>query len=184
MQRIRYSMRRGGAVAFGLISLAGSLQAAPPVMRDAATHDQLSARLRREVQVDPMSRMVPAKGADPSVVNRPDDILNQSEILCFGGFATLVPKRALLGVAAKFKDRTVFKDGARVVPWSEFYARNRSWLTTVEVSPDEAGGRAQLPDPVLRQVAECGEIVVATYLGGPISVLEYKPVSTTDNTRK
>lgn len=152
----------------------GSGVAAPPVMRDAATHDQLVQALRKESQNDPMKRMEPSKGADPSLVNRPKDILTESDILCFGGMATLVPKRAILLKPQSMADRTTMKAGARLVPWMEFFARNRGWITTVEVSRVQAEGNEDLSEDTRKQVTECGNLVVATYQGGPISVLPLK----------
>lgn len=148
---------------------------APPVMRDAATHQQLLDQQRREAAQDPMAGMTPCHDPDPALANAPKDLLGQSDILCFGGMATLVPKRALLGVPGKFKSRTKIEEGARILTWVEFLAKNSAWITTVEVTPDEAAGRELLSQKTLQQVAECGTVVVATFLGGPVSVLEYKP---------
>jgi len=163
---------------------AGRSSAQTPIMRDAATHQQLADQQRKAPPPDPMSELEPCNGPDPSVANAPKDLLSQSEILCHGGIGTLVPKGALLTVPAKFKARTKMAAGAKVVTWAQFLAQNRTWLTAVEVTIDEAAGRELLPQNTQRQMADCGNVVVATYLGGPISVLEFKPTQGVAATRR
>ena len=119
-------------VMFGPVAF--SQEARQPVMRDAATHEQLSLAMRKVSQSDPMRRMTMSKGADPSLVNQPQDLVASSDILCVGGFATLVPKRAVMCVPKNLADRMKFQPGSRIVGWAEFYAQNRGWITTVEVS--------------------------------------------------
>jgi hypothetical protein len=160
------------------LGLGIQLIAAPPVMRDAATHQELVARKRAAGEPGLPAGMKPCKGPDPSRTNQPGDLIGRSDLLCHGGVATLVPKRALLAVPDRFRQRLRMSDGARVVTWAEFLAKHRDWITTVEVTPEEAGGRAMLPEQTARQIADCGTVVVATFLGGPISVLEYQPAPT------
>ncbi|MCF7676297.1 MAG: hypothetical protein K9N23_15865 [Akkermansiaceae bacterium] len=173
----------GLAVAGMAILINGQAFGTPPVMRDAATHQRLVGQ-RSAAGHDPMSDFEPCEGQDPSRVNPPKDILEKSEILCFGGVATLVPKYALLGIPAKFKARTKIANGARVLPWVEFLAKNRSWISTVEVTADEAAGRQMLPAKTQQAVVDCGNVVVATHLDGPISVLEYRPGLAAGSARK
>ncbi|MBN8460462.1 MAG: hypothetical protein J0M04_21745 [Verrucomicrobia bacterium] len=163
---------------------AGLAVAAPPVMRDAATHEQLLARKKAEGEPALPEGMKPCQGADPSKTGRPGDLIERSDLLCHGGVATLVPKRALLAVPERFRSRLAMRDGSQVVTWEEFLAIHREWITTVEVTLDEAAGRALLPDKTVRRVAESGNVVVATFLGGPISVLEYRPVPEAGTTKK
>jgi hypothetical protein len=155
-------------------ALRGAEPTGKPVMRDAVTHDQLVAILRKEQPNDPIKKLEAATGVDPSVVNRPKDLLSESDILCFGGIATLVPKRAILLSPANFADRVGFKPGAQIVSWVDFYAANRGWITTVEVSRTQAEGNLGLPEDMQKQMAKSGNLVVATFLGGPISVLPLK----------
>lgn len=164
-------------IVVGLLSITGLCSGEPepkPVMRDAATQEQLVTILRQDRLNDPMKKMVPTEGEDPSVVNRPKDLLSESDILCFGGIATLVPKRAILLSPQNYAERMGFKPGAQIVSWLDFYARNRGWITTVEVSRIEAEGNTGLPDDTQRQMSKSGNLIVATYKGGPISVLPLK----------
>lgn len=149
-------------------------------MRDAATHDQLAAKLRGVQQADPMLKLEPAKGADPAKENRIPDLLSQSDIVCFGGRATLVPKRAVLHIPANLTERMKLQPGALIQSWGEFLAANRGWITTMEVTRVQAEGREVFDEDTIKRLSESTQLVVATFQGGPISVLPPKVVAPTE----
>jgi hypothetical protein len=165
-----------GLGVFAAMTATGSAEV--PAMRDAATHEQIVLTLRKADQADPMKNMPVAKGEDPSMANRPKDLISQSDIISFQGIATLVPKRAILQIPKNYGNRIALEAGAQIMGWADFYARNRGWITTVEVSRTQAEGKLPLPDETQKQMTECGNLVVATYLGGPISVLPLKEPET------
>jgi hypothetical protein len=142
--------------------------------RDAATHDQLVKRLKYMESREPMSKLAPATGKDPSKNDQTSDFLKQSDIICFNGVATFVPKRAILATPAKLKDRLAMKPGARIVSWTEFLDLNRGWVNTVEVDRPQAEGNKMMEEEVSERIAKSSNLVVATYKGGPISVLPLK----------
>lgn len=154
-----------------MASLVAGLRAETVKMRDAATHEQLSAALQKPGQRDPMVTLKPSVGIDPASVNRPKDILSDSDILCFGAYATLVPKRAILQIPKNFADRMGLQPRARIQNWADFFAANRGWITTVEVSRTQAQGKEPIADETRKQMVKSGNLIVATYKGGPISVL-------------
>lgn len=145
-----------------------------PKMRDASTHDQLVLAYRNASNADPMRTLKAAKGSDPSIVNQPKDLVSDSDILCFGGIATLVPKRAILHIPPKLADRLKFQQGSQIQSWSDFFALNRGWITTVEVSRAQAEGNKAIAEEISERIGKSSNLVVATYLGGPISVLPLK----------
>lgn len=145
-----------------------------PVMRDVATHEQLVAQLRKAEQNDPMKKLQPTQGEDPSVVNRSKDLLADSDIISFRGVATLVPKRAVLQIPQSCTERMKLEPGARIISWADFYAANRGWITTVEVSRPQAEGNLPIGEDSKKMMSTCRNLVVATYQGGPISVLPPK----------
>lgn len=162
----------GLAIAFfGLPDI--PVHSAPPVMRDAATHEQLAQRYRSAEQTDPMKKMPPSQGEDPAK-NLPQDLLSQSDFICFGGVATLVPKRAILTVPKALEDRTRLEAQFRIVGWLEFYSLNRAWITTVEVTRQQAEGNVALSEDTYASLKESTTLVVATFKGGPISILPLK----------
>ncbi len=153
----------------------GWAEDAPAVpMRDAVTHDELAAKLRGVQQVDPMLKMAPAKGADPAKASPPPNLLSQSDIVCFGGRATLVPKQAILHLPPNLAERLKFQAGARIQSWAEFYTENRGWIITMEVSRVQAEGRQALDEETCKRLNNSPNLVVATFQGGPISVLPPK----------
>jgi hypothetical protein len=159
--------------------LASSQTTKAPQMRDASTHAQLSLVHKKAAETDPMRNMVPAKGPDPSLIDPPKNLIANSDIICFGGLVTLVPKRAILGIPKNFADRMKFQPGSKIKTWADFYAQNRGWITTVEVSRIEAEGNKPMAEEVYKSIGKSKNLVVATYQGGPISVLPLKvPVET------
>lgn len=149
------------------------------VMRDAATHDDLSRRLHKVEEEDPMKKLPVSTLEDP-VKNAPKDLLSQSDIISFGGIATLVPKRAILQIPANYANRIKFAEGSQICGWADFYAANRGWITTVEISRLQAEGNEPMPEETSKQLTKSGNLVVAVYKGGPISMLPLKvPVEKT-----
>ena len=105
------------------------------------------------------------------------NLLDRSSILCAGGYWTLVPKEAVIHVPASYKSRV---DGARtgkLIPWSEFYAKNRGWLQTHSVSIPQARGEQAMDPKKVDVYRSSGRVVVAVCHNGPISV---KPVKIPD----
>ncbi len=158
-------------VGVAVLAMAATGYAAVPEMRDATTHEQLVLALRKADQSDPMKNLKPAKGEDPSVVNRPPSLLSSSDIVSFGGLATLVPKHAILQVPATCSGRLKIEPGAKIVSWADFYAANRGWITTVEIGIVQAEGKQPLAEETKKMMSKSRNLIVATYQGGPISLL-------------
>lgn len=162
-----------------LAPLASSQSVNAPQMKDVSTHAQLSLIHSKAALTDPMRNMLPAKGQDPSLINPPKDLIANSDIICFGGLVTLVPKRAVLGIPKNYADRLKFHAGSKIVSWADFYAQNRGWITTVEVSRTQAEGNKPMAEAEYKRIGKCTNLIVATFMGGPISVLPLKvPVET------
>ncbi len=160
------------SLGFSFTAATGVAESLP--MRDATTHDQLVVTYRQASQQDPMSKHAPSKGPDPSKVNQPKSLISESDMICFNGAVTLVPKRAVLQFPKNLADRLKYQPGAKLLTWSEFYALNRGWITTVEVSRIQAEGNSPLAEETQKQLAKSGNLIVATFQAGPISVLPLK----------
>jgi hypothetical protein len=152
---------------------AGLGLAEPPAMKDAATHEQLVAQLRKAQQEAPVKLLPAAQGGDPTR-HAPADLLSQSDILCFGGIATLVPKRSVLRIPHNLAPRMRLAPDATLMGWAEFFAKNRGWITTVEVSQGQAEGKVALAEDLTKSLGDNPNLVVATYQGGPISLMPLK----------
>jgi hypothetical protein len=167
-------------------TLAASAEQSQPAprFRDAVTHQQLVQRLRYSENNDPMKALDQSTGEDPSKVNQPSNLLEDSDIICFDGLATLVPKQAILAAPAGIKSRLGLQPGARIVGWLEFYTANRGWITTVEVDRPIAEGNKAIAGETRERIGKSRNLVVATCMGGPISVLPLKPEAQASNTTR
>ncbi len=155
-----------------LVTAAGFAE--PAAMHDAATHEQLAHGLRQSEQADPMKSLPVSKVVDPMVANPPRSLLADSDVVSFGELATFVPKRAILQVPKNFKDRLKLIEGVQLVSWSVFYGANCGWITTIEISREQAEGKLPLPSETRKMMSKCSNLIVATYQGGPISLLPPK----------
>jgi hypothetical protein len=169
-------------IAISSLALGETKTQPQPRYRDVVTHDRLAKALQKSQQKDPMKDLEQATGEDPSKVNQPINLLEQSDIVCFGGLATLVPKRAILATPNNHKDRLSIQPGVRVVGWSEFFAANRGWITTVEVTRIQAEGREPINEETRERIGKSRNLIVATFMGGPISVLPLKEAEKTQTT--
>jgi hypothetical protein len=169
---------------FPMASAAEVTPKAKPHFADSVSSEELNLAYRKSSRRDPMKSLEKIPGEDPTKVNQPVSLLEQSDIICFGGVATLVPKRAILSLPAKYKDCLKLKPGAKIVGWAEFYAVNRGWITTVEVSRVQAEGNKALAEEISDRIAKSNNLVVATFSGGPISVLPPKQPAASAETVK
>ncbi len=164
--------------------LISPLLLANPGVRDATTHEQLVAQRRAAVGAEPMKGLAPSVGADSTKVNQPESLMSRSDVIKFGGYATLVPKRAILHIPVELKDRMGISDDVRLMPWPQFYVANRGWITTYEVSRSQAAGQEPLGEEILKQMEKGANLIVATYKSGPISVLPLKVPEEPEGTEK
>ena len=146
-----------------------------PVYRDAETHDHIVKKLAVSQKSNPMAKLAESKGEDPSVKNRPQDLISSSDIISYNGYTTLVPKHAIIQIPENYKSRiNKHVSGYKVIGWFEFYKLNRGWITTVEVSKDQAEGRKPLNEDLRESFKKNSNMIVATYSTGPISLLPLK----------
>jgi hypothetical protein len=169
-------IRSTALVCLAAASMCAAQNATPQkmVMREAATHEQLAARLHNIEAEDPMKKLKPAEGPDPAA-SLPKDIIGRSDVLCFGGLATLVPKQAILFTPSNYADRVGIQPGARVVGWSDFYAANRGWIITQDITMAQAEGKEPLPEKIAEKLTKGTNLIIATFQGGPISKIAPPP---------
>jgi hypothetical protein len=144
-----------------------------PVMSEPVSAEELSNRLRHARQHDPIRKLVPPgnPGSDPSRGMHGRDLIAESTVLNYGGLMTLVPKRSVLHLPEALESRVGTKDGAEFQPWSKFFEVNRSWLHAEPVTRERALGKTPFSAEERNALRSSGKIIIATYKGGPISVL-------------
>lgn len=157
-----------------LCALAANALAGQPVLV-RVTAETLANLQKR----DPMIRL--EKPADDTAkVARPlnQSIIKESTILHDGKNWTLVPNGAVVFLPEPVKSRVNARPVGTLLPWAEFFAKNRSWLTTTDVNFDQAAGNEPLPAERAAFWAKQDKIVVAVHQNGPISVRVAKEAPT------
>ena len=170
----------------GAFVLPATLLAAPMEIRDAATNAQLVRQLQKSAHKNPLAKLNPKKvedGQDPTKVNQPKDLIATSDFLSFQGMSTLIPKRSIIHIPKNYKSRIQFERGSNLVIWPTFFRSNRGWIKAMEVTREQAQGKEPFDEKVAENLSKSSMLVVATYKGGPISVLPYKdPNAPEENT--
>ncbi len=112
----------------------------------------------------------PTKGEAP--VTRPGEqsIIKQSSILHDGTNWTLVPRGAVIFVPSAQKARVDVKPVGNLLSWADFFVRNRGWITTTDISFDQAAGNEPMPAERAAFWAKQDKLVIAVHQSGPISV--------------
>ena len=149
-----------------LCALASSAFAATPVL--VRITPEALAKLQQKTPMT--SLQVPDKSQ--TAVTRPAEqsIIKDSTILHDGKNWTLVPKGAVIFLPAAMKSRVDVKPVGTLMAWAEFFAKNRAWITTTDVSFEQAAGNEDLPAERVTFWARQDKVVVAVHQCGPISV--------------
>lgn len=144
-----------------------------PPMTEPVSAEELSNRLRHARQNDPIRKLVPPAnpGADPSKGTHGRDLIAESTVLNHAGVMTLVPKRAVLHLPEALKSRVGIRDGSELLPWARFLELNRSWIHAESVSRERALGKTPFSSEETQALRSSGKVIIATFEGGPISVL-------------
>lgn len=144
-------------------------------MRDATTEDQM-LELRRQAQANnPLRNMRVVEEEHRTEVYKPLSLEERTDTLTYNGLTTLVPKGAILVLPDSVKSRVGMEiPGNRLVQFQDFLRSNRGWVSTVEVTREQARGTEKLPESVTERLAKSSMMVVATFNGNPISVLPPK----------
>lgn len=148
-----------------LCALASHTLAATPITKRITPET-----LIKHQALDPMSRLVkPEQGK--AKVFRPDNqsILKDSTILHDGRNWTLVPIGAVVFTPDGLKSRVNAQPTGGLLSWNDFLTANRSWISTCEVSFEQATGKDALPVDHTPFWSKQNKIVIAVHQRGPIS---------------
>ncbi len=132
--------------------------------------------LLKSRQIDPMSHMEkPSDDVLSASRQQSKSLIDQSTILCFGGNWTLVPPNAVIHLPAALKARVNTTPSGTMLPWVEFLTKNTNWITTNEVTFDQAAGNESIPAARMAFLNQQDKVVVAVHQNGPISIQLAKP---------
>lgn len=112
----------------------------------------------------------PQEGSGDKKHPSQNSILVGSDILRSGGYWTFVPKGALLIVPEAYKTRVNNGQGGDFITFTKFAVKNRGWLTTHEVTLEQARGNAKIDGKVREVLQGSGRVVISTLRGGAITV--------------
>jgi hypothetical protein len=148
-------------------AMANCAFAAVPIVA-RITPDAL-AKLQQE---SPMALLPPPPAKGESNVRRPEaqSIIKQSLILNDGKNWTLIPKGAVLFLPEAMKCRVDVKPSGPLLVWRDFLARNQAWITTNDISFDQATGKKPLQAERVAFWPKQDKVVIATHQNGPITV--------------
>jgi len=152
-----------------LLACAGTAIASPP-MSDPVTPEEMAERQK----ISPASTIQQAQttATVEAKVQRAGEqsLIKQSDILHDGSNWTLVPKGAVLHVPAQMTPRVGAKPLGTLLAWNDFLAANRAWISTEEVSFEQAAGKKPLNEDHKEYWTTQTKVIIATHQGGPISV--------------
>jgi hypothetical protein len=171
------------ALGIALVASAAAQQrAGKQPMRDAATHDQLVELAQKTAEEDkakaPVFRPITPEEAEKNQKKEKRSLLGSSDILCFGGRATLVPKRAIVHVPKSLAGRIGMQEGVQFVTFVDFLTDNRAWIVTTPVTRRQAEGKEPLSESLIKSFEKETRLVIATLENGPISVMPPKAAET------
>lgn len=146
-----------------LIAFASPLIAAPSLSPEAL------AEIKR---ISPVSQLPQPEAGDnkPSTPVPPPSLLNESVILNDGKHWTLLPKGAVIHIPKIMHERVSAKPVGTLLEWDAFLNQNRGWISTCEVTFDQARGTVPLDAQQIEFWKTQDKIMVAVHSGGPISV--------------
>jgi hypothetical protein len=158
----------------GLSPLVGEEVGTAKAYQPRVSHEQLAKRLA--ASKNPLSSTKAVKPVEADSIKKRDrtvvegGLLARSSILAYGGHWTIVPKGAVLHTPPAYKARVTSKPSGSLLPWQDFFARNRGWIHAQSIKISDARGESVLSEDVLENHKRLGRVVVAVLHNGPISV--------------
>ncbi|MEM9081339.1 MAG: hypothetical protein AAGC74_11680 [Verrucomicrobiota bacterium] len=142
------------------------------VIRDLVSRAELEER--RAKRSEAYARFEKAK--EHSGMRHPSQasLIERSIILTSGSHWTIVPKGAVILVPERYEGRVDVARSGQLMKFPDFLRVNRGWLSSYEVTLEQARGNEGFEDEVRQALEAAGRVVVATRHGGPITILEGK----------
>jgi len=114
------------------------------VIRDSATNETLAKAFAN--RTDPTASLRRPVVAKVSQTTSKDNLIDQSDIISFNGSATLVPKHSIIHLPPKYQSRIGWKKGSKLMNWADFHAKNRGWISVIEIDFEQAKGAKALDE--------------------------------------
>jgi hypothetical protein len=145
-------------------------------------HDVMDEQtLRKQAAATPSFKAQLSKKAKPLKNQAPaiqSSLWRNSIIISDGEKFTLVPVGSILHLPANLRPRIIAKPQGDFTFWPSFLKRNQTWLGAKEVSLSLSRGNVREADALQKSLVGNPRLLIATYKGGPITILEPAPAST------
>ncbi len=106
-----------------------------------------------------------------TTVRKKSNIVDRSTLLTGSGRWAMVPKTALLHLPQRYNDKVVTKPNGKLMSWSDFLRKHRSWIHTHEVTLNQARGLEVIDAKVIDAYKGMGKVVIATYNKNPTGMM-------------
>ncbi|WP_411846806.1 hypothetical protein AAFN60_04575 [Roseibacillus persicicus] len=98
---------------------------------------------------------------------------NRYKYLVSKEFCTRVPRQSILHLPDQYREMVADAPQGRQVSWIEFLSANKSWLRHSEVTWSQVLAKQPLAKELRENFEKHGCLVIATYQGGPVTVLPF-----------
>ncbi|MGJ8723091.1 MAG: hypothetical protein ACSHYB_00925 [Roseibacillus sp.] len=151
-----------------ILASLGLLVAAAAQSNTRLSREELIAR--RDAAKEQSLRLQPKESVEAQVHPSKSSILDRSVLLANGRHWTFIPKGAVLCAPEVHKERVNVSEGTgRYIPFTEFAAKNRGWLSTYSVTLEQARGNTPISEAVRKALNESGRVVISVCKGGAIT---------------
>jgi hypothetical protein len=102
-------------------------------------------------------------------------LLEMSTAIQSGTDFMLVPKGSVIWCPKQYQEKIVSHPVGKFVGWTSFVTANRNWITTLEVTKDQAFGKTPIAPEILERHHKGNLVVIATLNGSPITLIPHQP---------
>lgn len=135
---------------------------------DTLSDQEFIARRNAGTANTPAPKPIPPK---PSAYG----LLEMSTVLQSGSEFMLVPKGSVIWCPKQHEGKIVTHPAGKFVGWTSFVTANRNWITTLELTKDQAVGKVRIAPEILDRHRKGNLVVIATLNGSPITLVTHQP---------
>jgi len=135
---------------------------------DVITDKEFLARRNAGSGESPGPKPIPPKSS-------PYGLLEMSTAIQSGSDFMLVPKGSVIWCPTQHQEKIVPHPVGKFIGWTSFVTANRNWITTLEVTKDQAFGKAPIAPEILERHHRGNLVVIATLNGSPITLVPHQP---------
>lgn len=150
-----------------LIATVVNAQQARDVVTEERLRQEIASTASLKSQFNAKAKAL--KGPAPIIRS---SLWSSSIILIDGEKFTLVPIGSVLHLPAELRSRVVSEPEGDFTFWPAFLKRNAEWLSAKEVTLTLSRGNSQEAKALIKSLSKDSRIVIATFKGGPITILE------------